>query len=81
MRTFRPSLVPTIATLVVCPLLASLGFWQLDRAAEKRERAVAFAAGQLIAAETVNKDMLSKPDSFRWKPVAGTGTYTPVPGV
>ncbi len=33
---FSPSLVPTLVTFVLLPLLVSLGFWQLDRADEKR---------------------------------------------
>ncbi|MCC5858791.1 MAG: SURF1 family protein [Ectothiorhodospiraceae bacterium] len=32
---FRPGLVPTLATAVLFPVLLSLGFWQLDRAAQK----------------------------------------------
>ena len=34
---FTPGLWPTLATLVLLPLLCSLGFWQIDRAAAKRE--------------------------------------------
>ncbi len=34
---FRPRLIPTICTLILAPLLGSLGFWQLDRAKEKTE--------------------------------------------
>lgn len=37
---FRPGLVPTLATLVLFPILLSLGFWQLDRA-EQKERILA----------------------------------------
>lgn len=33
---FRPGLIPTLAFLLVFPALLSLGFWQLDRAEEKR---------------------------------------------
>ena len=33
---FNPSLWPTLATILVLPLFLSLGFWQLDRAEEKR---------------------------------------------
>ncbi|WP_455218026.1 SURF1 family protein [Kaarinaea lacus] len=33
---FRPRLVPTLATLLLLPILIKLGFWQLDRAEEKR---------------------------------------------
>lgn len=34
---FSPALVPSLAFLIVCPVLISLGLWQLDRAEEKRE--------------------------------------------
>jgi surfeit locus 1 family protein len=34
---FTPGLWPTLATLALLPLLCSLGFWQIDRAAAKRE--------------------------------------------
>ena len=34
---FAPKVVPTIGAIVLVPLLASLGFWQLDRADQKRE--------------------------------------------
>ncbi len=33
---FRPGLWPTVTTLVLLGLLVSLGFWQLDRAEQKR---------------------------------------------
>lgn len=35
-REFRPRLVPTIATVPLFALLVGLGFWQLDRARDKR---------------------------------------------
>lgn len=42
---FKPSLVGTLATLALLPLLLSLGLWQLRRAEEKREMIAQFAAG------------------------------------
>lgn len=33
--TFRPALWPSVATLLLVPLLVALGFWQLQRADEK----------------------------------------------
>lgn len=36
-RQFRPGLIPTISFLLVLPALVALGFWQLDRASQKRE--------------------------------------------
>jgi len=34
--SFNPGLIPTLATLIMFPLLLTLGFWQLDRAAQKQ---------------------------------------------
>ncbi len=34
---FTPGLWPTLATLLLLPLLCGLGYWQIDRAAAKRE--------------------------------------------
>jgi surfeit locus 1 family protein len=36
-REFSPRPIPTVATVVLLPILISLGFWQLDRAAQKRQ--------------------------------------------
>ncbi len=36
-KTFKPGLIPTIVFLLVLPVLLRLGFWQLDRAEEKRQ--------------------------------------------
>lgn len=33
---FRPKWIPTLATLLLLPLLVGLGLWQLDRAEQKR---------------------------------------------
>jgi len=35
-KIFKPGLIPTIIFLLVLPVLLRLGFWQLDRAEEKR---------------------------------------------
>jgi surfeit locus 1 family protein len=35
-REFKPNLIPTIVTLLVLPILIFLGFWQLDRAEQKK---------------------------------------------
>ena len=36
-RRFRPGLIPSLATLVLLPIFVHLGFWQLERADEKRD--------------------------------------------
>lgn len=35
-KTFKPKLIPTIVFLLLLPVLLRLGFWQLERAEEKR---------------------------------------------
>lgn len=47
---FSPTLIPTIGMLIVCSTLASLGYWQLERAEEKRiiERNIHHAQTQQI---------------------------------
>lgn len=35
MKRFRPGIVPTLVVALLLPLLVSLGFWQLNRGAEK----------------------------------------------
>jgi surfeit locus 1 family protein len=51
---FTPGLWPTLATLVMIPLLCSLGFWQIDRAAVKRELLDGYAQHSHAAAVNVD---------------------------
>ncbi len=44
-RKFRLPLLPTAGALLLVPALAALGFWQLDRAGEKRDLAERYSAG------------------------------------
>ena len=37
LKKIKANLIPTIAFLMVLPILVSLGFWQLDRARQKSE--------------------------------------------
>lgn len=36
-RKFKPGLVPTLVTLILLPIFIRLGFWQLERADQKRD--------------------------------------------
>lgn len=38
MWTFRPRMLPTVASLLACALFVGAGVWQLDRAEQRRER-------------------------------------------
>ena len=40
--TFKPTLVPSLITLLVLSILLALGFWQLDRARQKEDLQAAF---------------------------------------
>ena len=59
-KIFKPSLIPTIVTLLILPILINLGFWQLDRAEEKRELIELFKQqnklGPLLIKDTIKSD-------------------------
>ncbi len=59
-KTFKPGLVPTIVTLLILPVLLRLGFWQLDRAEEKRDLIELFKkqneSGPLYIKDFIDKD-------------------------
>ena len=41
-RRFKPGLVPTLVALILLPIFIRLGFWQLERAEQKRELQVGY---------------------------------------
>lgn len=53
---FRPGLIPTLATLLMFPVLVSLGYWQLDRAEQKEQAQAAFEARTEQPALDLNLD-------------------------
>ncbi len=71
-RAFRPGVIPTLATLLLMPLLIGLGLWQLGRAEYKQELEAAYASGDaapLRAAE------IADPAAQRFRPVTASGAY------
>ena len=73
---FRPRLVPSLLLLLSIPLFVSLGIWQLDRAAEKRELSetlTARGAQQPIDVVAVVDD----PEPLRHRRARARGTYDP----
>ena len=71
---FRPGLWPSLATLVLLVLLLSLGFWQLDRAAQKRLLLEAYTARPDDAPIQVDERFGPTPD-WRYRQAQVTGTY------
>jgi len=70
-RVFAPRLLPTLLAGVAVALLASLGVWQLDRAAEKRALLARFAAGE---SSVVALPAAGEPHQ-RYAHVAAAGRY------
>lgn len=72
-KTFKPGLIPTIIFLLILPVLLRLGFWQLDRAEEKRELIELFKQqnelGPLDIKDTIKLD---KNLNYRVAQVAGS---------
>lgn len=71
---FRPTLIPTLATLVLLPLFVSLGFWQLDRADQKRALQADYDARSLDERMLIDGTLQSA-DSLRFYKVIAHGHY------
>jgi surfeit locus 1 family protein len=74
---FRPSLWPSLATLVLLPLLIGLGQWQLERAAWKQALVDAHAARIGEPARPL-RSLLASPASgadLEYRPVTAQGLY------
>lgn len=73
-REFSPRPMPTIATLVLLPILISLGFWQLDRAEQKREMLQQYEQQQAGAVLDLNNEVELE-DLSAYQRVEVTGKY------
>lgn len=75
-KTFKPGLIPTIVFLLILPVLLRLGFWQLDRAEEKRELIALFKQqnelGPLFIKDTIKFD-----EKLNYRTAQVTGNYNP----
>ena len=77
-RYFRPTLWPTLATLLVVPGLLWLGLWQLDRASQKQDLdARFFAQLQQEPAKLDGNivDSVFHSEAWRYRRVTGSGRY------
>jgi len=71
---FNPGLWPSVATLILLPILCGLGFWQIDRGAAKRDLLDAYARHSQAAPVTV--DARAAFDSaWRYRHVRIAGRY------
>ncbi len=75
---FNPSLWPTLATLFVLPLFLSLGFWQLDRAEQKRTLQHEFESRQAASEINLNKEdtLRNNFGQLQWRKVTIEGAFS-----
>lgn len=71
---FRPGLWPGIVTLLLLALLLSLGFWQLDRAEQKRVLLDAYGERPGDAPIQLTEDFRPGPE-WRYRRVQAAGSY------
>ncbi len=75
MERSRSVLVPTIILLALIPVLAALGFWQLQRAQEKRALQHEYDERIDAAPLRMSADMPTTPEQWRFRRVLARGRY------
>lgn len=73
-RRFRPPWWATLGAVLLGALFATLGAWQLSRAAEKRTYLGSFDSGQ-VAASVAAPGAGADPDSWRYRRIVASGRY------
>ena len=73
-KIFKPGLVPTIVFLLILPILLRLGFWQLDRAEEKRTLIELFNQQNELGPLTIT-DKLKFDTKLNYRLAQVTGNY------
>ena len=73
-RQFCIQAVPTIIMVILIPLFIYLGFWQLDRAAQKRQLNAALETRRKLPALSLN-GTLPKDDAWEFRKVVARGRY------
>lgn len=72
-REFSPRPIPTVATVLLLPILVSLGFWQLDRAAQKRQLLQQFQQQQ--AEPAINLNHARDSEFYSYQRIEVTGRF------
>lgn len=73
-RRFRLACVPTLAALLLIPVFMALGYWQLQRAEEKRALQAEYDA-RAFDAELRIAPRLQRAEDLRFYRVIATGSY------
>ena len=72
-RQFRPTWLPTLATLVLLPVLIGLGLWQWQRAEQKQDLQQAYQAR--LEQPAIALQALSAPAEELYRQVSASGYY------
>lgn len=74
---FNPGFWPSVITVLVLPVLVSLGFWQLDRAEQKRELYEQFKTRQEAEAIDLNRNVSIRKDKAEiiWRHIKLAGDF------
>ena len=72
---FRPSLWPSLVTLVLLPILIGLGKWQLDRAAWKQALIDAHAERIAEPARPLGDVLAEPPAERKYRQIPACGGY------
>lgn len=75
-RRFHPSMLATVGLVILLPVLVSLGFWQLNRAEQKRAIQAQYDARSRDERVEVGSQ-LQQADDLRFYRVIAYGTYQP----
>lgn len=71
---FQPQAIPTLVVLLLAPLFLGLGFWQLDRAEQKRAMAANQEARRKLPPLRLNDEQLDK-GAAQYRKLAARGRY------
>ena len=74
---FKPRLMPTIAVLILLPVLLALGFWQLDRAAQKSALYGQYVQRSNMPSVSLNTALAigKNPKDLLWRRTTISGVY------
>lgn len=76
---FKPKLIPTVAVLILFPVLLALGFWQLDRAAQKTALYGQYLQRSNMQPLGLNTALAGgeNPRALLWRRATLSGSYEP----
>jgi surfeit locus 1 family protein len=73
---FRPRWIPTLLLTLPIPLFIALGFWQLDRAEQKREQALILSERAEMPALQITAP-ITDPEALRFRKLEARGVFEP----